>query len=299
MHIWFDAVPELPALWPLNAARPLGDLRVANHRFAEWQWQEVRDAGLSLARTADAADAVAAGHAWIAQADWQAFAAQPALLHLVDARGELLAWRPGSGGGTLRASASRLVCTAWDLLALHEQIVGGLKASRILGELSPHAHVDGVLVLGRGSRVLPGVYIEGQVLIGDGCKIGPNCHLRGATAIGDKCHVGQGVEIKNSILGQGTNVGHLSYVGDSILGDRVNFGAGTVVSNLRHDGANHRTLVAGALVDTGRRKFGCLVGDGCHTGIHTAIYPGRKLGMDSSTRPAAVVKHDVADGQAV
>lgn len=54
--------------------------------------------------------------------------------------------------------------------------------------------------------------------------------------IGDKCHVGQAVEIKNSILLPGTNVGHLSYLGDSILGEKVNFGAGTITSNLRHDG---------------------------------------------------------------
>ena len=154
-------------------------------------------------------------------------------------------------------------------------------------------------MLGKGSRVLPGVYIEGKVLIGDGCKIGPNCYIRGATSIGDQCHVGQSVEIKNSILEKGTHVGHLSYVGDSILGERVNFGAGTVTSNLRHDGANHRTMVSGALVDTGRRKFGCVAGDGCHTGINTSIYPGRKLGVDSSTRPAAVVQRDVADGQSV
>ena len=65
----------------------------------------------------------------------------------------------------------------------------------------------------------------GDVIIGDNCKVGPNCYIRGSTAIGDKCHVGQAVEIKNSILLPGTNVGHLSYLGDSILGEKVNFGA--------------------------------------------------------------------------
>jgi bifunctional UDP-N-acetylglucosamine pyrophosphorylase/glucosamine-1-phosphate N-acetyltransferase len=297
MKIWFDDVPDLPGCWPLTASRGLGNCRVANHRVRDWQSQEMSDAGLQMARESAQADAVAAGNAWITQADWARFVAAPKATGLVDAEGELLAWRPGIGEENLPATTSLLIRNSWDLLALNEQIVGGLKASRILGELSPHAHVLGVLVLGKGSRILPGVVIEGNVLVGDGCKIGPNCHLRGSTSIADHCHIGQAVEIKNSIIGPHTNVGHLSYVGDSILGEKVNFGAGTIVSNLRHDCANHRTAIGGELVDTGRRKFGTIVGDGCHTGIHTAIYPGRKLGVDSSTRPGAIVQRDLRDGE--
>ena len=181
----------------------------------------------------------------------------------------------------------------WDLLALNERRVAALTEPDIRGEVSPAAHIEGVLRLGEGSRILPGVYIEGNVVIGRGCKIGPNCYLRGNTVIGDDCHVGQAVEIKNSVLGNRTAVGHLSYVGDSVLGDRVNFGAGTIIGNLRHDGKNHRSMVGGVLIDTGRRKFGAIVGNEVHTGIHTAIYPGRKLGAGVSTRPGEVVSKDL------
>jgi bifunctional UDP-N-acetylglucosamine pyrophosphorylase/glucosamine-1-phosphate N-acetyltransferase len=80
-----------------------------------------------------------------------------------------------------------------------------------------------------------------------------------------------------------------------VLGERVNFGAGTMISNLRHDGANHRSMVAGALVDTGRRKFGAIIADHVHTGINTVIYPGRKLWPHTSTRPGAIVQRDVMD----
>ena len=88
-------------------------------------------------------------------------------------------------------------------------------------------------------------------------------------------------------------MGHLSYVGDSILGESVNFGAGTTTSNLRHDGKNHRSLVHGVLIDTGRRKFGTIVGDGVHTGINTTIYPGRKFWPGTSTLPGQIVISDV------
>ena len=90
-----------------------------------------------------------------------------------------------------------------------------------------------------------------------------------------------------------TNVGHLSYIGDSVLGEKVNLGAGTVSSNLRHDGSNHRSEFHGELIDTGRRKFGVVVGDGVHTGINTSFYPGRKLYPGTTTLPGQIVQKDL------
>jgi UDP-N-acetylglucosamine diphosphorylase / glucose-1-phosphate thymidylyltransferase / UDP-N-acetylgalactosamine diphosphorylase / glucosamine-1-phosphate N-acetyltransferase / galactosamine-1-phosphate N-acetyltransferase len=181
----------------------------------------------------------------------------------------------------------------WDLLAIQEKILSALAEDEIAGEVHPAAVIEGKIKLGKGSRILPGVFIEGNVVIGEDCKIGPNCYIRGNTSIGDRCHIGQSVEVKNSIILSGTNVGHLSYVGDSILGENVNFGAGTLVSNLRHDGRNHGSIVSGKRVDTGRRKFGTVVGDGAHTGIGTLIYPGRKIGPGKTTLPGECVKRDV------
>ena len=202
----------------------------------------------------------------------------------------------GSGGGSEReelpADGVRLVYP-WDLLHVAEMWLGGRKENRIAGDVHPLATLDGVLELGENSRILPGVYIEGICVIGKNCKIGPNCYLRGRTVIGDHCHIGQAVEIKNCVINSHTNIAHLSYVGDSVIGSHVNFGAGTIVGNLRHDGGNHRSMVDGRLIDTGRRKFGAVVGDGVHTGIHTSIYPGRKLFPGVSTLPGAVIRHDL------
>jgi bifunctional UDP-N-acetylglucosamine pyrophosphorylase/glucosamine-1-phosphate N-acetyltransferase len=180
----------------------------------------------------------------------------------------------------------------WDLLAIQERIMA-VWEDEISGEIHPAAVIEGKLKLGKGSRILPGVYIEGNVVIGEGCKIGPNCYVRGSTSIGDNCHIGQSVEIKNSLILSGSNVGHLSYVGDSILGANVNLGAGTIVSNFRHDGGNHISRVGKELVDTGRRKFGTVIGDGVHTGIGTLVYPGRKIGPGLFTLPGDVVRKDI------
>lgn len=102
------------------------------------------------------------------------------------------------------------------------------------------------------------------------------------------------MEVTRSIIGRGTNVKHLSYVADSVIGNGVNFGAGTVVANMRHDGANIRVLVNGTLVDCGRKKFGAIVGDGVKLGAHSTLYPGTKLSAGISTLPGEVVKYSQA-----
>ncbi len=200
---------------------------------------------------------------------------------------------PGSTDSVERAGdvLSLRIARPWDLLKLNELLVGALDHNEILGTVRTGATLDGLVKLGSGSVILPGVYIEGNVVIGSNCKIGPNCYIRGNTSIGDNCHIGQAVEIKNSVLQDKVSVGHLSYAGDSFIGSGVNFGAGTIISNLRHDGRNHRWMAQGVLVDTGRRKFGAIIGEGVHTGIYTSIYPGRSLSAGSQTLPGEVVSH--------
>ena len=238
------------------------------------------------------------GHAWVAALDWKLLLGMEGEAKLESNRGEVLAWKgseeiPKKGLVVLASEASFLVNHPWDLIRVNEKVVGSWEAGMKLARGQERIESEsGLLIVGEGTKVLPGVFVEGKVIIGKGCKIGPNCYLRGSTAIGDGCHIGQAVELKNSVIGHETSVGHLSYVGDSVLGSRVNFGAGTITGNLRHDGKNHRTMVRGQLVATGRRKFGTIVGDAAHTGIHTAIYPGRKLGPGSTTRPGEVVERD-------
>jgi bifunctional UDP-N-acetylglucosamine pyrophosphorylase/glucosamine-1-phosphate N-acetyltransferase len=91
---------------------------------------------------------------------------------------------------------------------------------------------------------------------------------------------------------RGTSVGHLSYVGDSVLGENVNFGAGTVVANLRHDDSTVRVTVKGDRVDTARRKFGVVCGPEAKTGINTSLNAGVALSEGARTSPGEVVTRD-------
>ena len=274
---------ETPDFLPLSLTRSIQDFPIGNVALSEHQRHVL--AGTSL---------TAHPHAWLDPEDVKAFIASGSST-MIAANQAPLAWTGGEPDlqNVFTAAKSFLIRYPWDLLRANEQHVGSLVENFIEGEVHPAAVIEGVIHLGPGSRILPGVFIEGNVIIGANCKIGPNCYLRGNTSIGDGCHIGQSVEIKNCLILSKTNVGHLSYVGDSVLGENVNFGAGTTVSNLRHDGKNHRSMVCGVLIDTGRRKFGAIIGDGVHTGINTSIYPGRKLWPGTSTLPGEIVSKDV------
>ncbi len=275
--------PDAPDCRPLSLTRSLADFPIANVALSEHQRRALNGTHLT-----------ANPHAWLDPKDLADFLTSGQAV-LVDGQNTPLAWHHATpdGASAFLASASFLIRYPWDLLRANEQALAALTEDAIAGEIHPLAVVEGVLHLGMRSRILPGVFIEGHVVIGADCKIGPNCYLRGNTSIGDACHVGQSVEIKNCVILSNTQIGHLSYVGDSVLGERVNFGAGTTTSNFRHDGNHHRSMVNGALIDTGRRKFGAIVGDGVHTGIHTSIYPGRKLWPGTSTRPGEIVQRDL------
>lgn len=180
----------------------------------------------------------------------------------------------------------------WHVLEANEYLLREMEPV-IEGEVSPRAELNGPVHVGKGSVVRGGVVIDGPVYIGENCSVGPNSWLRPGAALCNGCRVGQACEVKNTILFDGAAVPHLSYAGDTIIGEYSNFGAGTITANVRHDGGNVQSLVKGELVDTGRRKLGAIVGDGVHTGINTCLYPGRKLWPGASTRPGEAVLRDI------
>lgn len=179
----------------------------------------------------------------------------------------------------------------WELLDANELLLDDLERD-IQGNVEEGATLKGQVVVEEGARIRDGAYIEGPVLIQSGADVGPNAYVRGATVIGPDVRVGNAVEVKNSILMRDTACGHLSYVGDSVLGVGVNFGAGTIVANLRHDDEHIRVRVKGESVDTGRRKFGVVVADGVKTGIDTSLNAGVKLGVDATTEPGETIARD-------
>lgn len=181
----------------------------------------------------------------------------------------------------------------WDLLTGNEMILEDL-VGESYGDVEPGVTIRGEVCIGAGTQIRSGAYIEGPTIIGEACDIGPNCYIRGRTAIGDNVRIGHAVEIKNSIIMNCTRIGHLSYVGDSVVGEDCNFGAGTVVANLRHDNRTIRLMVKGELEDSGRRKLGVIMGDQVKTGINTTINVGTVVEDEVLVAPGRYLRGHVS-----
>lgn len=124
------------------------------------------------------------------------------------------------------------------------------------------------------SLVHSGVNFFGPVLIGPDCEIGPNATIFGPAVIESGTYLGPSVEVRRSMLLNGTEISHMSYVGHSVIGRNVCLGAFfcSAVRNLRR-GTVHM-MRDGALIDTGERTLGCVIADGTETGVRTTVMPG-------------------------
>ncbi|HDP35052.1 MAG TPA: glucose-1-phosphate thymidylyltransferase [Candidatus Hydrogenedentes bacterium] len=183
----------------------------------------------------------------------------------------------------------------WHLLDANAYWLDHFLKHDIQIEIPASASVNGIVHIGAGTIIRPGVVIDGPVYIGENCALGPNCWIRPYTALGAGCRIGHASEIKASVFFENAAAPHQNYVGDSIIGARVNLGCGTNTANLRHDEQNVRVLIRDALVDTGRKKLGAIIGDGAHTGVNTSIYPGRKIGPGLNTLPGCEVRFDLVE----
>jgi UDP-N-acetylglucosamine diphosphorylase/glucosamine-1-phosphate N-acetyltransferase len=180
----------------------------------------------------------------------------------------------------------------WDLLEANSWALKRME-HRVYGAVEEGAHLVGPVTVAETARVRSGAYIEGPCFIGEGSDVGPNCYIRPCTSLGRNVRVGNACEVKNSIIMDGTHVGHLSYVGDSILCERCNLAAGTVTANLRLDDGHVKMLVKGKVVDSGRRKLGAILGDDVKTGINALFMPGVKVGAGSWVGANFTVHSDV------
>lgn len=173
----------------------------------------------------------------------------------------------------------------WDMLQANEELLANQKAGT-LAEIEDNVVIQGAVSVGKGTVIKSGSYIVGPVIIGDDCEIGPNCYIRPSTSIGNHCHIGNAVEVKNSIIMSHSNVPHHNYVGDSIIGEYCNLGAGTKVANLK---LNKQTISVGS-INTGRRKLGVIMGDRVQTGINSCLNVGCSIGNDAIIGPSMVAR---------
>ena len=194
-------------------------------------------------------------------------------------------------------------------LMLRDRIVQGHRKNGVR-ILDPAAvYIDPRAVIAPGTTILPGTMIQGESVIGAGCVIGPQAvvnhcvledgvtvnasqindstlgegtdvgpyaHIRPGCTVGPKCHIGAFVQLKNCVLGEGTKMSHLTYVGDADVGAGVNFGCGTITSN--YDGFG---------------KFRCTIGDGAFIGCNTNLIAPVTVGAGSYIAAGSTITKEV------
>ena len=176
----------------------------------------------------------------------------------------------------------------WDLITANESIISDID-EEVKGQIEDDVTVNGKVYVGKNSVIKSGSYIEGNVWIGDDCVVGPNAYLRNGTVLCGENKVGASSEIKNSIMMYKAKAPHHNYVGDSIVGRNSNLGSGTKIANLRLDKKNIEVIHQGKKIDSGRRKFGAIIGDNVNTGINASINTGTILGNNVSIGPNTLV----------
>ena len=143
--------------------------------------------------------------------------------------------------------------------------------------------------IAKSASVAKTATIAGPCVIGENTEVRPGAFLRGGILVGDNAVVGNSTELKNCILFDGVQVPHYNYVGDSILGFMAHMGAGAVTSNVKGDKKN--VVVHGEEVyETGRKKFGAMLGDYAEIGCNSVLNPGTIIGRDSQVYPLSSVR---------
>jgi bifunctional UDP-N-acetylglucosamine pyrophosphorylase / glucosamine-1-phosphate N-acetyltransferase len=148
---------------------------------------------------------------------------------------------------------------------------------------------DDRIRIGPGTVIEPGALVKGPVVIGCNTEVRQGAYVRGDCIIGNGCVVGHTTEIKGSIMLDGAKAGHFAYIGDSILGNDVNLGAGTKLANLKMIPGTVTVRCGNEQVDTGRRKIGAILGDRTETGCNSVTSPGTLMGPHSIVYPAVAV----------
>lgn len=171
-------------------------------------------------------------------------------------------------------------CYVWEAVDRIRSYLQSITLGKIEVGIPAGAHLihPEAISIGKGTCIEPGAYIKGPCVIGENCSIRQGAYIRGDCIIGNGCVIGHDTEVKNTIFLNGANAAHFNYLGDSILGNRVNLGAGVKCANLRFD--HHEIFIhyEGKKIETKQKKLGAIFGDDTQIGCNSVSNPGTITG---------------------
>lgn len=158
--------------------------------------------------------------------------------------------------------------------------------------LDEHYTVANHIAVHHSAKIHPQAIIQAPAIISAHCYIGPNALLRNGVWLGENVSIGAGVEVKQSVICAQTAIAHFNFIGDSLIGHRVNVEAGAIIANHFNERENKliTVMLDGQPVETGVTKFGALVGDDCKIGANAVLSPGTILAKKTVVERLSLVK---------
>lgn len=160
-------------------------------------------------------------------------------------------------------------------------------------EISPNVFVHKSVKIDKSATII------GPCLILENSEIRVNAYIRGNVIIGKNCVIGNSTELKNAILFDEVKVPHFNYIGDSLLGYKVHFGAGSLTSNVKSDESNVTLTINSEKIKTNRKKIGALVGDKVEIGCNAVLTPGSIIGKNTTIYPLVMVRGEILENKIV
>ena len=164
----------------------------------------------------------------------------------------------------------------WEILQANRIILNSWSESSIAKSAVMESNVtmQGVISIEEDVVIKAGAVLEGPCSIGKGSYVGNNSLIRSYTSIGSNCSIGYGVELKNCVVLDNSGIGRLSFVGDSVIGENVDIGAGCMTVNRNVDWEKVQVKNGKTCLTSGLKKLGAFVGDGVTIGAGNTIKPG-------------------------
>ncbi len=142
-----------------------------------------------------------------------------------------------------------------------------------------------------GVKIEAGSYVAGPSILGKNTIVRHGAYIRGGVISGKGVIIGHTTELKNTLMLNGAKASHFAYIGDSIVGNNVNLGAGTKVSNLKINHSEIILRINGQSVKSNLRKMGAIIGDGTETGCNSVLNPGVLLAKKCMVYPSIAIRN--------
>lgn len=177
----------------------------------------------------------------------------------------------------------------WKITENLEQIV-----FELLDKLPEDYDISGGVAIHSTAIVDPSTLIKAPAIIGKDCFVGPHGLVRGGVILGEKVSIGANCEVKQSVICEGSALGHFNYVGNSVMGADVNMEAGAVVANYYNERKIKEisVLIDGKPTTTGVTKFGAVIGDKAKIGANAVLSPGTVLPPKSIVKRLELVEQN-------